>query len=198
MKKRPAIYSRPNKPLFVPVPDRRMHNAKPEPLPDVQAIAVDRSTECHVTPNHVAMRMAGYIGNMEGLDILEPSAGTGNLAAAAILNGASDERLTLVEMHCTLAGLLKGHANVVNADFLEWSRGEGSRHQFDAVLMNPPFKKVRQHVAAARSLLKPGGRLVAIVPTTYQGLEVEVLEELPPDTFALAAVNTKIVYLKNE
>ncbi|MBL4656965.1 MAG: hypothetical protein JKX73_03120 [Flavobacteriales bacterium] len=63
--------------------------------------------------------------------------------------------------------------------------------------MNPPFKKVRQHIKAALSLLGNGGHdcavLIALVPITYQHEDMETLEELPRDTFSTAQVSTKII-----
>ncbi|HHK0428589.1 TPA: methyltransferase, partial [Pseudomonas aeruginosa] len=53
----------------------------------------------------------------------------------------------------------KGY-NLVGSDFMEVSG-----KQYDRIVMNPPFSKGRdiQHVQHAYSLLKPGGRLVAIM-----------------------------------
>ncbi len=63
--------------------------------------------------------------------------------------------------------------------------------------MNPPFRAVQKHMAAALSLLGCGGHksasLVAIVPITYNHDNMEVMEELGNETFPLAKVSTKII-----
>ena len=109
--------------------------------------------------------------------VLEPSAGTGTLAAAAALglDTAAGGRLALNELTSTRAGLL--HLAFPSADV--------SRHDAEniadllpdlrpsVVVMNPPFSRSAgssklasgtdlRHVAAAYRALRPGGRLIAI------------------------------------
>ena len=118
--------------------------------------------------------------------VLEPSAGTGTLAAAAALglDAAGGGRLALNELTSTRAGLLH----------LAFPGAAVSRHDAEhipdllpdlrpsVVVMNPPFSRSAgsskvasgtdlRHVAAAYRALRPGGRLVAITsanrdPTT--------------------------------
>jgi len=135
--------------------------------------------------------MAALLGDLRGADVLEPSAGTGNLARAALDAGCEPARLVMVELHCRLADELrrKGH-RVEQTDFLEYA---ATAPRFGAVIMNPPFSRVRAHMSAAASLLAPGGRLVALVPVTFDGAGFHTVERLPVTTFATAAVNTKIV-----
>lgn len=58
---RPSIYSRPAKPMFVPVQSRTdFAEIKPGSIPE--PLAVDAATECHVTPDDVAARMVEYLG----------------------------------------------------------------------------------------------------------------------------------------
>ena len=47
---RPSIYSRPNKPLTIPV-RRRGEVAPLEKLEAPEIVMVDKATECHVTPD---------------------------------------------------------------------------------------------------------------------------------------------------
>lgn len=70
------VYSRPAKPLFVSVKQRDDFEklAKAEPI---GIVAVDKATECHVTPDNVADRMVSYLGPTGDYLTLEPSAGTG-------------------------------------------------------------------------------------------------------------------------
>ena len=68
--------------------------------------------------------------------------------------------MSVIEINPTLRDLLetKGY-NVVDCDFLEHT-GE-----YDRIVMNPPFEKGQDidHVRHAYELLKPGGKLVAIM-----------------------------------
>ena len=88
MKTRPAMYSRPAKPLTIPVRARREAPAL-ELAEAPEVIAVDRATECHVTPDLVARRMVEYLGPVGDYLTLEPSAGTGQLARALIAGGTA-------------------------------------------------------------------------------------------------------------
>lgn len=193
---RPAIYSRPNKPLTIPVRRR----GEPSPLdltapPEV--VAVDKATECHVTPDDVARRMVDYLGPQGDYLTLEPSAGTGQLVRALLASGHSDCELTMVERHNTLANQLRRLGPVINRCFLEYADEARGKVQFPRIIMNPPFREVRKHIAAALSLLGKGGHdvatLVALVPITFEHEDAEHLETLPPDTFSTARVNTKII-----
>ncbi len=100
-----------------------------------------------------------------GMSVLEPSAGTGNIADEI---GKHDGIcLDVVELDPELRRFLRGKGyNVVGSDFMAY-RGR----QYDRIIMNPPFSKIGQdqaqsvlHVRHAYSLLKPGGKLAAIVP----------------------------------
>lgn len=189
-----SAYSRPAKPLFAPVPVRNWRERTiTEAGAPIAPVIVDAGTECHVTPPDVARRMVWALGDVRGRDALEPSAGTGNLARALIDAGADRSRLTLVEMHTRLAAGLNGLGRVVCADFLEWAQ---SAPKFSAIVLNPPFSRVRAHMAAAAGLLAPGGVLVALVPVTYTRDDMDTLETLGPDTFASAKVHTKLIMVR--
>lgn len=195
---RPAMYSRPPKPLRIPVKDRREPETReaarlPEPL------TVDAATECHVTPDDVARRMVSYLGPVGDYFTLEPSAGTGQLVRALLASGHSACEICAVERHNKLFGALHqipgiAGAGLVSADFLEWAE---RAPPFPRIIMNPPFSAVRKHMAAALSLLDRGGHdaatLVALVPITWNHDDAEEMEELAPDTFRNAKVRTKIV-----
>lgn len=198
--KRPAIYSRPNKPLTIPV-RKRGEVAPLEKIEAPEIIAVDRATECHVTPEDVARRMVEYLGPVGDFLTLEPSAGTGQLARALIASGHSPQELTMIERHHALAAMLRRIGPTIHGCFLEWAEEVKGRAEFPRIIMNPPFREVRRHIAAALSLLGRGGHaepatLVALVPVTFQHPQAEELEVLPPDTFSTARVNTKIIRIR--
>lgn len=109
----------------------------------------------------------------DGDRVLEPSAGDGAICKALIKEGASV--VVACEFDHTRRNLLidkvlrKNDEVVIHADFLDLPVGE--IEPFDAVVMNPPFLKVGQgdhldHVRHAFAHLKPGGFLVAIMPSS--------------------------------
>ncbi len=122
-----------------------------------------RKADFFPTPAPLADRVAARAGIAPGLSVLEPSAGRGALALAAIRAGAS-----LLDVHCVellpenVAALAALGFATVAADFLTVTPAVGL---FDRVAMNPPFGKRADvaHVRHAFTFLKPGGRLVAIM-----------------------------------
>jgi hypothetical protein len=103
---------------------------------------------------------------LEGLEIdssmriLEPSAGKGDIADY-LKRIAPQATLEVCEINYRLREILemKGH-KVVGSDFMEYNVAD-----YDLVVMNPPFEKSQDidHVFHAFDLLKPGGRLIAIM-----------------------------------
>jgi len=108
-----------------------------------------------------------------GMKVLEPSAGTGNIAALARLAGADVDVNEIDERRRNLLGLQGFSPMAVDAERLD--NLLPSDKFYDAVVMNPPFSatggRVRghstrfgaRHVEQALLRLEPGGRLVAIV-----------------------------------
>lgn len=198
-----SLFKRPNKPKSMVV-TRRRKETPAMALPDIPKIpAVDQYTECHVTPLAIAHRMVSYLGGMGDYLTLEPSAGTGNLLQALYDSGHSPYELVAIERHINLCSEIRKRfsgnqtINPICECFLAYAEKAQGQIEYPRIIMNPPFKKVRQHIKAALSLLGKAGHseavLVALVPITYSHEDVETLEELPRDTFSLAAVSTKIV-----
>lgn len=110
------------------------------------------------TPPKVVDRLMELADVREGQKVLEPSAGTGNIADRLRDTKADVETIETVP---TLANILKmkGH-NIVGGDFMEHTDGD-----YDRIVMNPPFEKGQDidHVRHAYDLLKPGGKLVAVM-----------------------------------
>ncbi|MFF5085435.1 methyltransferase [Actinoplanes sp. NPDC000266] len=114
-----------------------------------------------------------------GARVLEPSAGDGALVAA-ILRANPGLRVSAVERDPVRAAACaerhRGHSGVtVHATTFERYAATAGREQvrFDAVVMNPPFAVAGQadvwldHLRAAWHLLRPGGRLVAVIPNGF-------------------------------
>ncbi|MCG6170236.1 methyltransferase [Leptospira sanjuanensis] len=110
------------------------------------------------TPKKIITQMIDLADIKPGMDVLEPSAGKGDIAD---LLDKKKYNVDTIEKNGTLREILnlKGHT-LVDWDFLEFSG-----KQYDRILMNPPFEKGQDidHVRHAYSLLKPGGKLVAVM-----------------------------------
>ncbi|MEU4244284.1 methyltransferase [Actinoplanes sp. NPDC026619] len=115
-----------------------------------------------------------------GARVLEPSAGDGSLVAA-ILRANPRVTVTAVEPHPVRAQACAdrnagagGDVAVHVTTFEQYAAGAARAGTlFDAVVMNPPFAVAGQadvwldHLRAAWHLLRPGGRLVAVVPEGF-------------------------------
>lgn len=176
-----------------------------------------RAAEGYVrTPDALASTLATYpyanVGALtRGALVFEPSAGDGSIAAAIVAANPGVDVLALEPNEQRFSALLQwqqtagGGGNIgVLLDTLEaYAAGlAGKAPRFDRVVMNPPFSVPGNatlwidHVHLAYGLLKPGGRLVAVVPqgfvyrsdkkhTAIRDL-VDVVggwDELPEDTF---------------
>lgn len=127
-----------------------------------------KSHQYYPTPERIARDAVDLAGIEEGHVCLEPSAGTGNLADLM-----PSDRTRCVEasgLHCQVLAA-KGH-DALNADFIEWSGV--TRDRFDRIVMNPPYSQGRweRHVECAAVLLRPGGVLVAVLPSSARGKEL--------------------------
>lgn len=120
------------------------------------------------TPAGLAKQAADLALIGDGMMVLEPSAGRGALAIAAHAAATGvivdmhellpDNHKALVDLNLSLSGVAEP------GDFLQVE----PKPIYDRVLMNPPFDKKRSdihHVIHALKFLKPGGRLVAIMPS---------------------------------
>lgn len=124
------------------------------------------------TPTELADEVVRLAEIEPGQTILEPSAGLGHLADA-IKKQYPANPLDVVEWWDDMRNFLekKGH-NVVGSDVFEING------QYDRIIMNPPFEKLADidHVRKAFELLKPGGRLVAIMAANKTGTRGKVTE----------------------
>jgi len=192
-----GVYVRPDKPKFS---DLRFgkREKKVDILPERPVVlTVDCRAECHVTPPDVALRMVAYAGLDEPESLwCDPSAGTGNLVQAMLDSGVAAEQITAIEINISLNEFLAKRfplSLLYSGCCLGYAQQGKHRSGFKKVVMNPPFSRVKAHVLAAVEMLSFGGTLVALVPVTFDLDGFELVETLPPDTFATAKVHTKIV-----
>lgn len=116
------------------------------------------------TPEPLALKLVEWAGLRPNERVLEPSAGDGAIARYF----PDDVDVTLIEPSSDLGAtaLLRAPgAKLVNGQFEDYH--VVNKHH--AIVMNPPFgaggKTAYDHVEKALTHLRPGGRLVAIVPT---------------------------------
>lgn len=119
-----------------------------------------KSHQYYPTPERLA-RIAVELAEI-GLDddCIEPSAGTGGIADLM-----PKDRTACVE----ISGL---HCKVLEAKGHRWMQGDFLKmdfvDRFDKIIMNPPFSEGRwqAHTQHAAKMLRTGGRLVAILPSS--------------------------------
>jgi protein-L-isoaspartate O-methyltransferase len=117
------------------------------------------------TPDDLAMHMVTLADIQPHHRVLEPSAGRGAIATKiAPLLSSANQMSTFEYLPDNMRALYDLGFIVDGQDFLEF---EG-RHLFDRVVMNPPFAggAAPRHVLHAMQLLKTGGKLVAIMPSS--------------------------------
>ena len=130
------------------VPDQKAHQFYPTPE-RLARIAVDMAD---IGPDDTC---------------LEPSAGMGGLADLMKQAAEWTHCVEVSPMHCKVL-VAKGHS-VTQTDFLAWSGDP-----VDRIVANPPFSegRWRAHIEHAASMLKPGGRIVAILPESAKNSDV--------------------------
>jgi phospholipid N-methyltransferase len=125
------------------------------------------------TPKELTETIVDEADIQNGMRVLEPSAGIGHIADV-IKKDYPGAQLDVVEYNSDMRQFLekKGH-NVVGSDIFDLTEAI-----YDRVVMNPPFEDLADidHVRHAFTLLKPGGRLVAIMAANKQGDRTKVRE----------------------
>lgn len=131
--------------------------------------------ELYPTPENVARKMTGLVDFDKVESILEPSAGNGDLAAAAIAaydvhhyrGFCEKERdpflsdvVDLVEIDDKCRAFLKSKkATVITDDFLKLQTFK----RYDLIIMNPPFSDGVKHILKAIEMQRYGGQIVCLL-----------------------------------
>lgn len=179
-----------------------------------KVIDPEKMAEFFETPPDLAERMVKLLKLKPWSRVLEPSAGKGALIKALL-----KQRRVLTVVAIELLATNRKELDVIPSiklliaaceRFEDYSCGNS---KFDAVIMNPPFAYEVEHVTRAFGMLKPGGRLVAVMSAgigfktsaKVEAFHRDVLqaafhctvESLPAGTFKSAgtAVNTVLVAL---
>lgn len=158
------------------------------------------------TPPAIVARMVELADLFDGLRVLEPSAGSGQILGA-ICHGVFTLDVQAVEINAGCVRMLQAQkdagaytgASIMQADFLTLN---GELGKFDRIKMNPPFANGAdiKHIEHARHMLNLGGRLVAICangPRQHDALKpiASQWEQLPPGTFKEQGTNVATVML---
>lgn len=131
--------------------------------------------ELYPTPSEVALKMTSLVDFEKVESILEPSAGNGDLAAAAIRaydihNYRGFEKkerdpflsdvVDLVEIDEKCRAYLKSkNANLIADDFLKLQTFK----RYDLIIMNPPFSDGVKHILKAIEMQRYGGQIVCLL-----------------------------------
>lgn len=168
-----------------------------------------RELDQFFTPDPLAALIAER-ADVAGRFVLEPSAGHGALAKAALAQGAA--HVVCVDKDpacCAVLGQLGAQVDVCEDDFLAL-RPAGL---FSRILMNPPFSGQQDidHVTHAHALLPKGGRLVAVMANGVTFREDRkakgfraladrhgTIEELPPQSFRASGTDVHTVLVTLE
>lgn len=142
-----------------------------------------KELQAFYTPDALAADVVAEACVGEGMRVLEPNAGEGALARHAVEAGG---QVWAVEINSTLRSHLEFVVGeeVHLGDFLTMTPRDfatnGEEWQFDRVVMNPPFAKQAdaKHVLHAYGMLKPGGRLVAIMSAAVTFRETALYREV--------------------
>tara|TARA_R100000935_G_C2835187_1_gene167690 strand:+ start:1632 stop:2975 length:1344 start_codon:yes stop_codon:yes gene_type:complete len=165
---------------------------------------VARDLQFYPTPRKAAKTVIDALNLTGGETILEPSCGDGQIMdLLAEWHNDPDERryrsrliVTGVEYDAGRAAQAKakGH-HVMTANFLQVAPDA----RFDAIIMNPPFygQHYKKHLDHAIKFLRPGGRLVCILPASAyydHGNTVGEWHDLPVGSFAESGTNIPTGY----
>lgn len=158
------------------------------------------------TPPAVVDRLIEQADIGPGMRVLEPSAGKGDIAVA-MRDAAEGVQVDTGEMSSTLRDILEAKGFDTKAgDFLE----HPAEPVYDRIVMNPPFgnDSGAAHVQHAYDMLKPGGRLVAVMGEGARGKDAfdawlekvgGIAEPLPAGSFKSSfrptGVATKVVVI---
>ncbi len=165
------------------------------------------------SPPPVVGGIFSYVHGLDGARVLEPSAGTGNIARKAVAQGAIVDCVEIQKEHADTLRAEGIYNRVSCQDFLTFS----AKTPYDVILLNPPFDRGRDidHIMHAWSMLAPGGKLVSVMHAGVEFSETKKakafrafakkfgrgwrgpFQDLPPASFAEVGtyVNTVIVTL---
>lgn len=146
-----------------------------DPRPVIGELMVSGCLPDHVshqfypTREKLARMAVDYADIRDGHDVCEPEAGLGGIAQYI-----PQDKLTCIEISALHCAVLEAMGfKTIRADYLKWA-DEQPGPMFDRIISNPPFSKGRAelHMKASAAMLRPGGRLVAILPASLHRKDI--------------------------
>lgn len=127
------------------------------------------------TPPDVVIRLLELAEIRQGMTVLEPSAGRGNIAHRMHLKGAAVDCIELMDDNYKYLSENNIWNKLIKADFLTVE----PQKIYDRVVMNPPFMGQAdiRHVNHALKFLKPGGLLVSVMGAGVEFRSNKLTEE---------------------
>jgi protein-L-isoaspartate O-methyltransferase len=171
-----------------------------------QGIKIVIAPQLFVTPHELAARMVEMADLVPGQRLLEPSAGTGNILRAVREAMGDDVERLAVEINHSLCDALRTTETETDIHCRDFFQCGDEIGKFDRIVMNPPFSDADdiKHIKHALTMLKPGGKLVAIcaggprqrdhllpIVNQFNG----TWESLPSGTFATSGTQVNTVLL---
>lgn len=142
----------------------------------------------------------------DGMTLLEPSAGHGDLIKP-VIGKAIIDCIELRDENMDILRTIQGVREIIHGDFLTMK----PTTLYDRILMNPPFLRLDyiRHILHAFEWLKPGGCMVAIAPVgfTFGSTKLDCafrdfleendseVTELPVDAFKASGVRVNTVMI---
>ena len=114
------------------------------------------NADFYPTPKEVVTYMIGN-NDLNKKNVLEPSAGSGNMLNVLIEKGA---KVSFCEKEPVLADAIKGKGNFLGHDFLKLTSEEVSH--FDFIIMNPPFSADETHILHAFEIAPGNCHIIAL------------------------------------
>ena len=125
------------------------------------------------TPEALSKKMIEKVKFFDGMKVLEPSAGKGDLAGQVVkayekemqkksgrYSKYSPIDLDVIEKDTNLQKILKGSGyRLIDEDYLK----NRTEKWYDLIIMNPPFSDGVHHVLKAAEMISKGGQLVALL-----------------------------------
>jgi len=142
-----------------------------------------RTSKTHPMSERMRGALFNALGDISGLAVLDAFGGSGALSFEAISRGAVSSVITDVDRtaHDTIVKNISklgvgGSVKAIRINIFKWS-GENSQKQFDLVLANPPFDKLRVEIIERLVRhVKPGGLMVVAWPTRGSAPKIPELE----------------------
>ena len=181
-----------------------------EPILLTGEIVVPQDFGYFPTPPALAAQLVALADIRSDDWVLEPSAGTGNLAKLIVPHCKQLYCYELLPSHVAVLRKIRGIGRVFEADFLQVE----PEACFERIVMNPPFTRGAdmRHVLHALKFLAPGGKLAAIMSPSWNFRQSNLAEEfrhmmathqtgvrnLPAGSFrdSGTAVNTQMILIE--